>query len=223
MAADEGNETGSPVEPAPIAAPAEGGRAEKRRAKADKRSGRRGRSLARVASLALIVCIGVIGWQWTKESGLLEPGGERPTAVTVQSDRPDTPAQAQVDESEWSDLLDDATTEGSVATLQDGEGSVRIDGEAVLTLAGSALAELGERARFALLVRAQGAGASLSVTCDLGGEACGRKRFPVAREASELLFDAPIGSTGELRLVLRPDLTGEAVPVELLAVRARSL
>ena len=181
---------------------------------------RKGRGIATLLSLALIAGVGVLAYQWVQQSGMMiERPEDRPVAITV----PGTEIEARretVSLEGWIELLPDATVEG--AEPGTGGDSYTVSGPTIIRLEGGSVSELGSRARFDLLVRALGgADVSMAVTCDLAGETCGRKRFPVPREPTERLFDASIGQNGALVLNIRPG--ADDGPFELLAVRALPL
>ena len=190
----------------------------RRSARREKRKqGRRGRWVSRLVSLAALLLVGVFGWQWIGASGLLERRETARAPITAPSGRPaDEPTSSVSAGTEgWVDLF--------LAEDDSAEGRLRVAQATTVPLDVEALASLGERVRIALLVRsASETRGMLAVTCDFGGVGCGRTRFPVPREATELLLDADLAA-GASSLTLDPTIGAENVPVELIAVRARAL
>ena len=177
---------------------------------------RKGRMLARIASLLLVVGLGVLGWQWIESTGL---SPREPVSVTT-SPAPAVPIVAD----DWVSVFVPAADDNAELVNEGGRTVLRVSGDTTLTLDADELAALGSNTvRLAIAVRARNAqGGELAVTCRMGEGGCGRTRFPVQREATELVLDIePASATPAL--FLQPGLGGEAFTLDVLDVRARGL
>lgn len=178
---------------------------------------RKGRTIARIASLLLVAGLGVLAWQWIDSTDLLTPN--EPTTVRA-------PAEVALPDAagDWTSVFVPVADDNAELLNEGGRTVLRVSGDTTLTLDGDELSALGsDTVRLAIAVRARTAqGGELAVSCRMGEGGCGRTRFPVQREVTELVLDVePLSSTPAL--VLQPGLGGEAFTLDVLDVRARGL
>ena len=176
----------------------------------------RGRNIARLVSLALLVGVGVLGYRWLETAGMLVPGEREVVTIT----RVDRPPEVAGDERPWTALMTRELS-GAVEPLP-GEEALRVNGRAEVALDAAALSALGPEISVSLLVRAVGTPGEAAVSCDFAGGGCGRVRFPLPREAEERVLAATIGEGDEARLVLDASISGTPAPFDLLGVTARA-
>lgn len=211
---------------------------------------RRSRWKARAFALVTLAAFAGAGWWWVESTGLMIPAAVRGGAVPnppPTADAEDFDGAKQLKSlsrqggfgEEWTTLYDpgkagDATA-GSAATAKVGRGGSGsyleftsnepgIAGSVSIELPQSVIGTLqGKTSNIALVLEGGEKPVQVTVECEFGGLGnCGRHRFLLTQNKSDLMFDVKVKADGAPdgpgRLVINADAGGEANTAKLFSI-----
>lgn len=212
---------------------------------------RKSRWKARAFALVTLAAFGAAGWWWVESTGLSLPKAVRDGSVpnpppTVKEDDFDGAKQLKSLSrqggygDEWTKLFEAGKTKtataGAQATAkveQSGSGpylavtsnAPGIDGSVAIELPQSVIASLqGKTSNISLMLEgADSKPVQVTVECEFGGLGnCGRHRFLLTQNKSDLMFDVTVKDgtppDGPGRLIINADAGGEGNSVKLFSI-----
>lgn len=211
---------------------------------------RRSRWKARAFALVTLVAFGAAGWWWVESTGLTLPKAVRDGSVpnpppSVREDDFDGAKQLKSLSrqggygDEWTKLFEagksKSFTVGPEATAkveQSGSGpylaitssAAGLDGSVSIELPQSVIASLqGKTSNIALMMEGGDKPVQVTVECEFGGLGnCGRHRFMLSQNKSDLMFDVTVKPNGAAdgpgRLIINADAGGEGDSLKLFSI-----
>lgn len=211
---------------------------------------RKSRWKARAFALVTLAAFGAAGWWWVHSTGLTLPRAIRDGSVpnpppSVKEDDFDGAKQLKSLSrqggygDEWTKLFEAGKTKsfsvGAQATAkveQSGSGpylaitsaSPGLDGSVSIELPQSVIASMqGKISNVALMLEGSDKPVQVTVECDFGGlGGCGRHRFLLSQNKTDLMFDVEVKSGGAAadtgRLIINADAGGEGNSAKLFSI-----
>lgn len=211
---------------------------------------KRRRWKAKAFALVTLIAFAGAGWWWVESTGLMLPKSVRDGSVpnpppTVQDEDFDGAKQLKSLSrqggygEEWTKLFDagqtpraDAGPQATVKPANGGSGpylditskSPEVDGSVAIELPQSIIASLqGKKSSISLTIQGGDKPVQVAVECEFGGLGnCGRHRFLLERNKTDLMFDVTVKADGSAdgpgRLLINADAGGEGNSVKLYSV-----